>query len=102
MGAEETNNTTEGVDTEIEYKYQDYINQPNEVGITSKGSVKQVKKNIKGLGEYAKVLISGGGKASKTGEALGPQFFIRTNQNCVTSTGQETIRYVYVNIIMSD
>tara|TARA_B100000902_G_scaffold53926_2_gene60663 strand:+ start:23 stop:760 length:738 start_codon:yes stop_codon:yes gene_type:complete len=97
MSAEETNDTTEGVDTEIEYKYQDYINQPNEVGITSKGSIKQVKKNIRGLGEYAKLLISGGGKASKTGQPLGPQFFLRTKQNCMTTEGAEATRYVYVN-----
>lgn len=80
------------------YKYYDYINNPSEMGMSSKGSFSALSDNIAGLINYTELLVSGGGKASKTGSALGPQFFLKTGQKCkATDTGDMTTRYIYMS-----
>ena len=57
------------------YKYYAKIKSPSELGMSSKGSFGALADNIAGLINYTELMVSGGGRASKTGEPLGPQFF---------------------------
>ena len=44
------------------------------------------------------MLVSGGGKASATGQPLGNKFFLKTGGKCTDkSTGQDVDRYIYIN-----
>jgi|TARA_Y100000992_G_scaffold302599_1_gene277606 hypothetical protein len=80
------------------YKYYDYINTPSEMGMSSRGSFDNLSDNIGGLINYTKLMVSGGGKASKTGQALGPQFFLKTGQKCrAVDSGDMTTRYIYMS-----
>jgi len=80
------------------YNYADGIKNPTELGMSSKGSIKTLGKDIDGLVSYIEVLVTGKSNASKTGGPLGGKFFMKTGGKCVDKiTGQETDRYVYMN-----
>ena len=81
-----------------DYPYYKYIKAPSDIGMSDKGSLKQMGKNIDGLIDYVEVLVSGKSKASTTGQPLGNKFFLKTGGKCMdTSTEQEVDRYVYIN-----
>lgn len=81
-----------------DYNYADGIKNPTELGMSSKGSIKTLGKDIDGLVSYIEVLVTGKSNASKTGGPLGGKFFMKTGGKCVDKiTGQETDRYVYMN-----
>jgi len=80
------------------YKYTDFIKNPSELGMSSKGNIKTLGKDIDGLVSYIELLVVGDSKASKTGGPLGNKFFLRTGGKCMdTSTDLEVDRYIYVN-----
>ena len=80
------------------YQYSDYIKTPSELGMSDKGSFSALADNIGGLINYTELLVSGDGKASKTGGPLGPQFFLQTGQKCkAKDTGEMTTRYLYLD-----
>lgn len=81
-----------------DYPYYKYIKTPSEIGMSGKGSLSQLGKDINGLIGYVELLVSGGGKASATGQPLGNKFFLKTGGKCTDkSTGQEVDRYIYIN-----
>ena len=81
-----------------DYPYYKNIKTPDELGMSSKGSLKVLGKDIDGLIEYVGVLVSGKSKASATGKPLGNKFFIKTGAKCQDKdTGEERDRYVYIN-----
>lgn len=81
-----------------DYPYYKYIKTPDQLEMSSKGSLKVLGKDIDGLIEYVNVLVSGKSKASATGKPLGNKFFIKTGAKCVDKdTGVQTDRYVYIN-----
>jgi hypothetical protein len=92
------------------YKYYEQIKTPSELGMSDKGSLDALGKDITGLMEYVNVLVSGQSKASKTGHPLGNSFFLKTGAKC-TAVGKTTKneagedvpllvdRYIYVNNI---
>lgn len=83
-----------------DYPYYKNIKTPDELGMSSKGSLKVLGKDIDGLIEYVGVLVSGKSKASVTGKPLGNKFFIKTGAKCQDEdTGEEKDRYVYINNI---
>lgn len=80
------------------YKYYDKIKSPGELGMSSHGSFSALSKDISGLINYAELLVTGNSKASKTGGPLGPQFFLKTGQQCkAKDTGKMTTRYIYMD-----
>lgn len=80
------------------YSYADGIKNPSELGMSSKGDINTLGKDIDGLVSYIEVLVTGSSDASKTGGPLGNKFFMKTGGKCVDKiTGQETDRYVYMN-----
>ena len=81
-----------------DYPYYKYIRTPSEIGMSGSGSLSQLGKDIDGLKNYVELLVSGGGKASATGQPLGNKFFLKTGGKCIDkSTGNEEDRYIYIN-----
>ena len=80
------------------YPYYKYIKTPSEIGMSGKGSLSTLGKDIDGLIGYVELLVSGGGKASATGQPLGNKFFLKTGGKCTDkSTQQEVDRYIYID-----
>ena len=81
-----------------DYPYYKYIRTPSEMGMSGAGNLTQLGKDIDGLVNYVELLVSGGGKASSTGQPLGNKFFLKTGGKCTNKTsGQDEDRYIYIN-----
>lgn len=81
-----------------DYKYYDQIQGPSSLGMSGKGSFKALGKNINGLEDYIKILIEGGGPASKTGKPLGNSYFANTSAKCKDiESNKEVDRYMYID-----
>ena len=81
-----------------DYPYYKYIKTPSEIGMSGKGSLSQLGKDIDGLTSYVELLVSGSGKASATGKPLGNKFFLKTGGKCTDKvTNQDVDRYIYIN-----
>ena len=80
------------------YSYSEQIKNPTELGMSSKGTLKALGKDISGITNYIQLLVTGKSKASKTGGPLGNKFFLNTGGKCIdTVTKQEKTRHVYIN-----
>jgi hypothetical protein len=89
-----------------DYKYQNFIKDPGSMGITSKGTVAALSKNIVGITNYSDLLIygdnAGAKKATTTGKILGNRFFYNTGGMCLDNANQtEKERYIYVDNVPS-
>lgn len=81
-----------------DYDYAGKIKSPGELGMSSKGDLDTLTKDIIGMLGYIKVLIEGGGKAQKIGGPLGDKFFLPTAAKCKdVATKKEVTRSLYVN-----
>ena len=81
-----------------DYPYYKYIKTPSEIGMSGKGSLSQLGKDIDGLINYVELLVSGGGEASATGRPLGNKFFLKTGGKCRDiKTNQDVDRYIYID-----
>jgi hypothetical protein len=86
------------------YEYWKKIKTPAEMGMSDRGSLSVTARDIGGLIEYVKLMVSGGGKASKPGKPLGNKFFLPTNTNCLKKGAfdkdgnpKEVERYTYIS-----
>jgi hypothetical protein len=80
------------------YPYYKNIKTPSEIGMSDKGTIKQMGKNIDGLIDYVELLVTGKSKASSTGGPLGNKFFLKTGGKCVdAATNNQVDRYIYIN-----
>jgi hypothetical protein len=79
------------------YPYWKNIRSPSELGMSDKGSISVMAKDVAGLINYVEVLVTGKGKASKTGKPLGNKFFLKTGAKCMDDKKNLQDRYVYVN-----
>jgi hypothetical protein len=89
------------------YPYYKNIKTPSQIGMSDKGTIQQMGKDINGLISYVELLVQGKSKASATGGALGNKFFLQTGAKCRaidkctnkkdTSTCKQANRYIYVN-----
>lgn len=80
------------------YEYYDQIKSPNQLGMSGNGSMGTLSKNVESLVDYVRLLIEGGGSASKTGQPLGNKYFSNTNAKCVdVDTGKDVDRYMYID-----
>ena len=85
-----------------DYPYYKYIKAPSDIGMSGKGSLSQLGKDIDGLIGYVEILVSGGGKASATGKPLGNKFFLKTGGKCTDKgTRQDVDRYIYIDNVPS-
>lgn len=82
------------------YKYYEQIKTPGQLGMSSKGDISTLTKDVKGLLSYTSLLVSGKSDASVTKNPLGNQFFLKTGAKCKdTKTSNLVDRYIYVNNI---
>jgi hypothetical protein len=82
------------------YPYYKNIKPPGKIGMSDKGTISQLGKDIDGLQEYVKLLVAGNSKASVPGGPLGNKFFLKTGAKCKDSeSGDKVDRYIYVNNI---
>ena len=89
------------------YPYYKNIRTPSDIGMSDKGTLPQMSRNINGLIQYVELLVSGNSQASATGGPLGNKFFLQTGAKCAavdkcsdpndSSTCDQTNRYIYVN-----
>jgi len=104
-----------------DYSYVGKIRSPKELGMGDEGTLDQMGTNIGGIINYAKILVEGGGPASKKYDCgpytdmvecmkwrkktkqkppkpLGNKFFLKTGVKCKDKkTGKEFDRYTYHN-----
>lgn len=96
-------NDAQGVQDKLlgpSYPYYKNIKMPNEIGMSDKGTLKALGKDIDGLIQYVEVLVTGKSKASATGGPLGNKFFLKTGAKCVDNKSNEQVdRYIYINNI---
>jgi hypothetical protein len=93
------------------YPYYKNIKTPSDIGMSDRGTIQQMSKNINGLIDYVELLVTGKSKASTTGGPLGNKFFLKTGAKCAAidscsnkndaSTCQQVDRYIYVNNVPS-
>jgi hypothetical protein len=89
------------------YPYYKNIKTPTDIGMSDKGTIQQMSKDIDGLIQYVDLLVSGKSKASATGGPLGNKFFLKTGAKCSAidscsdqndvSSCQLVDRYIYVD-----
>jgi hypothetical protein len=81
------------------YDYHKNIKSPSEMGLSSKGTINQMGKNVLGVINYVEVLVTGGGKASKTGKPLGNKFFMPTQSKCkdIDNDYKDVSRHIYMD-----
>ena len=80
------------------YPYYQNIKSPSEIGMSDKGTMNALGKDINGLIQYVELLVQGKSSASKTGKPLGNKFFLNTGGKCndvATNTQQD--RYIYID-----
>jgi hypothetical protein len=80
-----------------DYPYYKYIKNPEALGMSDKGTLAQMGKDIKGLISYTQLLVTGKGDASTTGQPLGNRYFQNTGGKCTDVTGAEQDRYIYID-----
>jgi len=64
------------------YNYWKQINSPAQMGMSDKGDLQTLGKDVNGLVNYVELLVTGQGGASKTGGPLGNRFFLKTGGKC--------------------
>lgn len=89
------------------YPYYKNIKTPSEIGMSDKGTIQQMAKDIDGLIQYVELLVTGKSNASSTGGPLGNKFFLQTGAKCAaidkckdkndSSTCEQVNRYIYVD-----
>lgn len=89
------------------YPYYKNIRTPSQIGMSDKGTIQQMAKDIDGLIQYVQLLVSGKSNASSTGGPLGNKFFLQTGAKCAAinnctnkndpSTCKQVDRYIYVD-----
>ena len=88
---------------ESTYPYYKYIKSPQELGMSTRGTMGALTRDVDGLVNYVKLLVTGSSSASATGQPLGNKFFMSaggaTCQYCPTdaSACETQPRYVYIN-----
>jgi hypothetical protein len=89
------------------YPYYKNIKSPSEIGMSDKGTIQQMAKDVDGLIQYVELLVSGNSKASATGGPLGNKFFLNTGGKCAAvdscsdsndiSTCKQVDRHIYID-----
>lgn len=79
------------------YPYYKNILTPQQMGMSDKGTINQMTKDISGLIEYTSLLVSGNSKASATGRPLGNKFFLKTGGTCLDNANVKQDRYIYID-----
>ena len=81
-----------------DYKYFNFINTPEQMGMSADGSIGAIESDIAGLIAYVELLVEGGGEASQVPGPLGDKFFLETGAKCKDiATNKLVTRSLYIN-----
>jgi hypothetical protein len=81
-----------------DYKYYKHIKTPSQLGVSSKGTMGAMAKDVAGIINYVELLVGGGGRASGTGQPLGPKFYVKTAGKCKDEKTKKIVpRYIYLD-----
>jgi hypothetical protein len=80
------------------YSYEDQLKTPPEIGVSSKGDLDTLKKDIKGIQSYVSVLTTGVSRAQSV-SPLGNKYFLDMGTECKDLTGATQARYAFINNI---
>jgi len=81
-----------------DFPYKDYIKPPEELGISSRGDVGTLTRDIGGLINYIQVLTEGKGAAVRGNQPLGNRYFFKTGAKCKdVKNDEEKDRYLYID-----
>lgn len=81
-----------------DYNYSSKIVAPADMGMSAAGNFDTLTNDVRGLIAYVNVLVTGKGKASKTGQPLGTKFFLETPVQCTDkATKKDVTRSIYIN-----
>ena len=81
-----------------DYKYYKYIRTPGQMGASGAGNMDAMSKDIAGIINYVELLVAGSGRASSTGEPLGPKFYVKTAGKCKDVATKKIVpRYIYID-----
>jgi hypothetical protein len=107
---EEVLQDAQGVEQKLlgpSYPYYKNIKMPSQMGMSDKGTIQQMAKDVAGLISYVELLVSGSGSASATGGPLGNKFFLQTGAKCAAidscsdpndvSTCKQVDRFIYID-----
>ena len=78
------------------YNYSKQIKNTAQLGMSDRGDLKTLERDVKGIVGYVKVLIEGGGPASKGKGPLGNKFFMKTAMLC-KNNGKDVPRSIYID-----
>ena len=82
-----------------DYSYYKQTKTPSQIGMSADGSLDAMGRDVKGLISYVKLLVQGGGKASKVNGPLEINFS-QTGAECRDiNTGKQVNRSLYINNI---
>ncbi len=81
------------------YPYSNFIKSPKKLGASPEGTMQALKKDVRILGDYVDVMVSGVSKAQIGGQPLGNKYFLATKTECKDSAGVAHPRYIFVNNI---
>jgi hypothetical protein len=94
------------------YHYYKNIETPSQVGMSDKGTIQQMGKDINGLIKYVSLLVNGKSRASTRDGPLGNKHFLKTGAKCSaidkhkdknnSSTSGQTDRYIYIDNVDSE
>ena len=85
-----------------DFPYKDYIKPPEELGMSSRGDVGTLTRDIGGLINYIQVLTEGRGNAIRGDQPLGNRYFFKTGAKCKDiKTNEEKDRYLYIDNVPS-
>ena len=80
------------------YNYAKQIKSPTELGMSGKGTMPTLARDIAGIINYTEVLVAGKSRAQRNQNVpLGNSFYIETGGQCKKSDGNLTKRFLYVN-----
>jgi len=77
------------------YDYSGQIKVPAEMGMSAAGD--DLANNVGGLINYTKLLVEGGGKASRVNTPLGNKYFLQSGAQCKDGDGNVQKRSIYIN-----
>lgn len=80
------------------FDYAGQIRTPAEIGMSDRGTLQQLGRNVEGLASYVELLVAGGGKASRSGQPLGDRQFLQTGAHCRDEATNSTVdRFIFVD-----
>jgi hypothetical protein len=83
-----------------DYDYGAPIRNPREMGMSSRGTIDTLGKDIGGLLGYMTLMVQGGGRASKVNGPLGDKYFMPTAAQCTDiATKKGQVRSIFINNI---